>query len=285
MKIKNLIPIVILLLISLACKLAGNPPALPPDNLPVSATAPVSATVPTFTPIPTLTPAAPTNPPPTPMLSQTVSMQSTPFSETGESPVYTITAQIPNLQSSVDSRVRIFNELMNQIVQDEIAQFKNDVLAFATNPPISAGSSFDLQYSIIDQRADIWSIKFDIYVYADGAAHPYGYSRTLNYDLSNGREITMDELFLSSSDYLQVISDYCKSQLAARDIGFDMLSAGVDPLPENYQRWNISNEGLMITFDAYQVAAYAAGPQIVVIPFSVLQSIINPQSALALFIQ
>jgi hypothetical protein len=174
---------------------------------------------------------------------------------------------------------------MNQIVQDEIAQFKNDVLAFATNPPISAGSSFDFQYSIIDQRADIWSIKFDIYVYADGAAHPYGYSRTLNYDLSNGREITMDELFLSSSDYLQVISDYCKSQLATRDIGFDMLSAGADPLPENYQRWNISNAGLTITFDAYQVAAYAAGPQIVVIPFSALQSIINPQSALALFTQ
>jgi hypothetical protein len=64
-----------------------------------------------------------------------------------------------------------------------------------------------------------------------------------------------------------------------------MLSAGADPLSENYQRWNISNEGLTITFDAYQVAAYAAGPQIVVIPFSALQSIINPQSALALFIQ
>jgi hypothetical protein len=284
MKTNNQILLIVLLITALACSMTGISTTEVPVSLPVSATAPPTIAS-TFTPISTFTPAPPTNLPPTPMLSQTVSMQSTPFSETGESPVYTITAQIPNLQSSADSRVGIFNELMKQIVQEEITQFKNDVLAFATNPSISAGSSFDLKYSIIGQRADIWSIKFDISVYADGAAHPYGYSRTLNYDLSNGREITLSELFLSSSNYLQVISNYCKSQLSSRDIAFDSNQQGADPLSENYQRWNISDEGLVITFDAYQVAAYAAGPQLVAIPFSALQSISNPQGALGLFAQ
>ena len=285
MKTKNLILIIVLLVATLACSLAGNPVVQPPDNPPISATAPEIVITSTFTPIPTLTPAAPTFPPPTPMLSQTVTMQATPFSETGDAPTYTITAQIPNLQGSSDARVTNFNMLIEQIIQDEIDQFKTDVLAFASNPPIAAGSSFDLQYSIIGQRADIWSIKFEIYVYSDGAAHPNGYSRTLNYDLSNGREITLDELFLSGSNYLQTLSDFCKTQLSARDIGFEMFSAGADPLAENYQRWNISDQGLVITFDMYQVAAYAAGPQLVVIPFSELQSIINPQGALAVFSQ
>ncbi len=285
MKTNNLFLFVVLLMSTLACSILGGTPVNQPIDLPISETAPGVVITATFTPIPTLTPAAPTLPPPTPMLSQTVSIQPSPFSETGNAPVYTITAQIPTLQGSSDPRVTNFNTLINQIIQDEINLFKTDVLAFASNPPIAAGSSFDLSYSVIGQRADIWSIKFDIYVYSDGAAHPNGYSRTLNYDLSNGREITLDELFLSSSNYLQTVSDFCKTQLAARDIGFEMFSAGADPLAENYQRWNISDEGLVITFDAYQVAAYAVGPQLVVIPFSELQSIINPQGALAVFSQ
>ncbi len=283
MKTNNLFLFVVLVTSALACSLSGGTPGNPPIDLPVSATAPALNVESTFTPIPSLTPAAPTLPPPTPMLSQTVSVQSSPFSETGIAPVYTITAQIPTLQGSSDPRVTNFNTLVDQIIQDEIELFKTDVLAFASNPPIAAGSSFDLSYSVIGQRADIWSIKFDIYVYSDGAAHPNGYSRTLNYDLSNGREISLDELFLSGSNYLQTISDFCKTQLSARDIGFEMFSAGADPLAENYRRWNISDGGLVITFDAYQVAAYAAGPQLVTIPFSELQSIINPQGALAVF--
>ncbi|MBK7452889.1 MAG: DUF3298 domain-containing protein [Anaerolineales bacterium] len=285
MKTNNLFLLVVLVMSALACNLLGGAPGTQPIDLPISATAPGVIIEPTFTPIPTLTLAAPTLPPPTPMLSQTVSIQPSPFSEIGNAPVYTITAQIPTLQGSSDTRVTNFNTLIEQIIQDEIAQFKTDVLAFASNPPIAAGSSFDLQYAVIGQRADIWSIKLEISVYSDGAAHPNGYSRTLNYDLSNGREITLDELFLSGSNYLQTLSDLCKTQLSTRDIGFEMFSAGADPLAENYQRWNISDQGLTITFDAYQVAAYAAGPQLVTIPFSELQSMINPQGALAVFSQ
>lgn len=284
MKVKKLISLVVLLITTLACSVTGISTIEPDSGLQVSDTAPAITS--TFTPVPTFTPAAPTNPPATPMLSQTVSMQSTPFSESWDAPIYTITAQIPSLQGSSDPRVATLNARLNQIAQDEINQFKNDVLTFASNPPISSGSSFDLRYSVIGQRGDIWSIKFDISFYSDGAAHPGHFSRTLNYDLSNGREITLDELFLSSSNYLQVISDFCKADLSARDIAFDSFQTGADPLAENYKNWNLSNEGfLVITFDEYQVAPYAAGPQVVVISFSTLQSIQNPLGALGVFAQ
>ncbi len=286
MKTNKLFLLIVLLTFTLACSLVGTPTPQPPADLPASATVPAAnEIIPTFTPIPTLTPSAPTNPPPTPILSQILSMQSTPFSETGNAPAYTITAQIPFLQGSDDARVTAFNSLLNQTVQDQINQFRSDTLAFAPNPPIAAGSSFDMQYSVIGQRGDVWSIKFDISFYVDGAAHPAHYSVTLNYNLQSGNMIYLDQLFFPGSPYLQVVSDLCKAQLAARDIGFDLFSAGADPLPENYQRWNISDAGLTITFDEYQVAPYAAGPQIVVIPFAELQGSINPQSAAGLFIQ
>ena len=146
------------------------------------------------------------------------------------------------------------------------------------------GFAFDVQYSLVGQQGDFWSIKIDAMGYSDGAAHPYHYSLTVNYDLDQGREVTLDEIFLPNSNYLQKISEYCKAELGARDISFDMFAQGADPTPENYQHWNVSTEGLIITFDEYQVAAYAAGPQVVVIPFPELQGLINPQGPASPFL-
>lgn len=281
---KNIYLMSVFLVGLLACGRLGIPtpePIAPPTLL----TQPRPANALTFTAIPTFTSVASTDIPPAPLLSQAVSMQSSPFEESGSAPVYTITAQVPYLQGSEDPRVLAFNTRLYQTVQDEIDQFRNDVLSSASKPPISAGSFFDLQYAIIGQRGDFWSIKFDISFYFDGAAHPAHNSVTLNYDLENGREITLNELFLPDSNYLEVLSDNCKEQLSARDIAFDGFSQGADPLPENFQRWNLSDAGLVITFDEYQVAPYAAGPQVVVIPFPALQGIIASPGALDVFVQ
>ncbi|MFO7584726.1 MAG: DUF3298 domain-containing protein, partial [Anaerolineales bacterium] len=50
------------------------------------------------------------------------------------------------------------------------------------------------------------------------------------------------------------------------------FSGGAEPLPENYRNWNLTYEGLLITFDEYQVAPYAAGMQQVLVPFDVLEN-------------
>ena len=218
-------------------------------------------------------------------LSQSLSLASESFNESGSAPVYAIAAQIPYLQGSTDPRVETFNARLKQVAETDIDVFRKDILANQPPTPIVAGSSYDLRYQQIGQRGEVWSVKFDVMIFVDGAAHPGHYSITVNYDLGQGRELALDDLFLPNSNYLQVIADYCKAELSKRDIGFQdvMFNSGADPKPENYQRWNISNDGLIVTFDEYQVAAYAAGPQTVTVPFSALQSVINPQGALTLF--
>jgi hypothetical protein len=62
-----------------------------------------------------------------------------------------------------------------------------------------------------------------------------------------------------------------------------MFSDGARPTPENYAVWNVSAEGVVITFNEAQVAAYAAGPQEVVIPFATLKDIFDPQGPLNTF--
>ena len=273
MKNKKSLLLVLLLLVSLACSLTGTPT---PET-----SAPLESIAPTFTPIPSFTPEAQTA---SAALSSGLTVQSSPVEEAGTEPPYTIKAQVPYLQGSDDARVQSFNAYLKQIVQNEIDGFKTNTLAYASMPPMVNGSSLEIQYSVLGQRGDIWSIQFLVYFYADGAAHPGHYSISVNYDLANSREVTLDELFLPGSDYLTTLADISKAELATRDIGFESFSTGADPLPENYTRWNLSNEGfLVITFDEYQVAPYAAGPQTVTIPVSQLQTVVNPNGVLPLF--
>lgn len=255
----------VLVLPTLACSVMG-------------ASTPVTS-APTFMPIPSFTVPTASG-----LSSTGLTMQSSSFEEAGTEPPYTIKAQIPYLQGFDDVRIQNFNTYLKQIVLNEIDLFKTGTLAYATTPPIVNGSTLEIQYNVLGQRGDIWSIQFLFYFYADGAAHPGQYSISANYDLTNGREVTLDELFLPGVDYLTALADICKNDILTRNPGFESFTNGADPLPENYRRWNLSNEGsLVITFDEYQVAPYAAGPQMVNIPVSQLHDIANPNGVLSLF--
>lgn len=221
-------------------------------------------------------------PPTVPPLVEPLELKSSPFNEESQVPIYKITAQIPYLDPATHPSVQAFNAYVKSVVEAEIAAFKGS-MAEMPETPITAGSSFDIQYVLIGQKANIWSIQFNIMGYSDGAAHPYTYSLTVNYDLQNVKPLTLEDVFLPDSNYLQVLSDISKTELTNRNIGFEAgFEQGAQPTPQNYKNWNVSNEGFfVITFNQGQVAAYAAGPQTVTIPFSALTTVINPQGPLA----
>lgn len=216
-------------------------------------------------------------------LSSRVSLTTVSMREEGASPKYIITGQIPRLAGSEDERVTDFNNKVEKLMQEEIQYFRENVLAHMPSTPITAGSSFDAQYTIVYQNSGLWALKFIFSGYTDGAAHPFHYSLTLNYDLEQGRKLSLEDLFVAESGYLPTISSFCIAELSRRDIGFyGGFEQGAEPMEENYRNWNITRDGILITFDEYQVAPYAAGPQTVVVPYSELQSLINPNGPLAL---
>ena len=245
---------------------ATDTPFVPATDTPfVSAT---EALTPTFTPIPIYT---------------VISLVNHPTEETGASPDYTIKAQTPFFQGSEDLRVINLNHEMTQLTQEEIARFKDNVVQI-TPLPGSTGSFYDQQFKLLSPTGNLISLKFQILIYIQGAAHPGTRFRTVTYDLEAGSDVKLDQLFLSDSDFLRKIANYCISQLSTRDIDFEAFSEGAQPLLENYGNWNVTPDGLLITFDEYQVAAYAAGAQEVVVPYAELQSVIDPHGPLAGFL-
>jgi hypothetical protein len=236
-------------------------------------------------PTPTNLPTAIATETSAPLISQQVALVSMPFNETNPGPgfpTYTLTAQTPQLTGSDDPRVVAFNQRLNNLVVKEVNTWRQSFQQLPVTPN-STGSSLDLKYTAIAQMGDLWSFKFDSSFYSDGAAHPGLNSMTLNYDLGQGRELALSDLFIPDSNYLETISNYCVAELSKQQFFDGPFVDGAKPTPENYRNWNITPDGLMITFDTYQVGPGAAGPQQVNVPYSELTALINPQSPLAVF--
>lgn len=235
-------------------------------------------------PRPIPTPAPPTSTSTPVPLSQQVTLVSQSFEETNQTPPFTIKSQIPQLTGSDNARVVAFNQRLYELVTTEVDTWRESFLA-NTFPTVTSGSFLEVAPTLVSQTGDIWSFKFNFHFYSDGAAHPGTYSITLNYDLEQGKELALADLFLPNSNYLVMIADYCKAELSKQPFYDGAFTTGADPIAENYRNWNITPNGLMITFDEYQVAPYAAGPQVVQIPVDHIRQIADPNGPLKIVLQ
>jgi hypothetical protein len=155
--------------------------------------------------------------------------------------------------------------------------------------PSPQGSDLSIGYNIGMANDNLISIEFDIGGYSEGAAHPNSYTEVLNYDVKAGKKLKLGDLFKPSVKYLQTISDFCikdlkkQSKANGSSLPDDMIASGAAPKAENYKSWTITRKGLSITFDAYQVGPYAAGPQKVIVPYSVLKGLSKPDGPISSF--
>lgn len=206
---------------------------------------------------------------------------------------YTVEAEYPRIEGASDDASAKFNGAAEQLVRAKVAEFRSDVAESAgEKPDAEAGSDINITYDVRLADEELISVLFTVGSYYSGAAHPNAYTEVLNFDLRRGRRLQLADLFKPSSDYLAAISRYSVNSLKAqsRKAGPEPLldDAGIEegagPEPENYKSWTITKRGLSITFDAYQVGPYAAGPQYVFIPYAELRGILRPDGPAARFV-
>jgi hypothetical protein len=129
-----------------------------------------------------------------------------------------------------------------------------------------------LDYKIINQNSNLISIKFAGYAYVAGAAHGDNALFSYNFNLRNGKGINLTDLFKPNSDYLDLLSDYAIRELENRNLGdSNLVKTGASQKAENFKIFNIGKDGLLFTFDDYQLGGYDTGPQTVLIPYEYLK--------------
>ena len=203
--------------------------------------------------------------------------------------MFEVSALYPQLNGGNNPNFEKFNQTARALVTKKVAGFKKDMQPAEgeeARPDGSMGSNLNIAYTLILGQDDLISVKFDVGSYYQGAAHPNSYSDVINYDLKNGKQLKLSDLFKPGAKFLQAIADYSIADLkkqTEKGLIAGEIENGAAPLAKNYQSWNIMKTGISVTFDAYQVGPYAAGPQSVWVPYSALKDLINPEGPIAQF--
>jgi hypothetical protein len=133
-----------------------------------------------------------------------------------------------------------------------------------------------------DQR--LVSLKFTHRVTVDGEAKPIDHPETMNYDLSRDRLIKLSELFRPGHGYLTVLGSYSRGRLEERYHNYLYVEDGTAPRKSSFECWNLSPEGLMISFDGGSLGERSIEPQVVIVPYDLLWGLYGPQSLIDRFI-
>jgi len=204
------------------------------------------------------------------------------FAEENKAMLFELKAQYPRIAGFDGRAADDFNRKVKSLVLGKLNEFRRDMLGqtsqdlkFARERGVSNYS--EVNYTIELANNGIVSVWFGNSTYS-GGAHPNSESFTFNFDLQKGTEIKLRDLFQQNSGYLKRISDYAISDLKRQQSDFsdnDWISRGAGPDSKNFRSWNVTDKGLKFNFDPYQVAAYAAGPQTVLISYGALKDILK----------
>jgi hypothetical protein len=179
---------------------------------------------------------------------------------------YDIHVRYPQLEGSDDPYIKKLNQRIRRLAVDRyqwmLSPSKKDLLRYQTSP--GGVNSIDLHYKIVLATESILSIYFISFDYGIGAAHSVITSQTINYDLESHKELKLADLFKPNTKYLEFIALYCMGKLR-------LLRDPLPPKAETFSSWNLTSNGLQLTFDACAIAGCAEGAKEVTIPFSDLE--------------
>lgn len=168
-----------------------------------------------------------------------------------------------------------FNKLVNQTLRVAIQRFTKR----STQLIMNLNSSLAIKnYVLFYKPNKLISVQYEHFAYYSGSAYPTTTFFSINYNLATMKPLRLRDILQHSKKDLKYIAAYSIRILKTKNIGrVNFIREGAGPNFKNYQNWNFTKEGLLIIFNADQVAARVFGPQRVVIPYQALKGHIRLQ--------
>lgn len=222
------------------------------------------------------------------MLNDTAALVETDLHEEGD--LYSLSLTKPYITRGF--KTEVFFKTIDEIITLLVEGFKKQALDVDVTDSMTveilktSKSGLDGSYDVMYAEKNLLSLRFTFSEYFAGAAHPSNFSQTLNYDLSTDNTLTLSDVFKNEESALKAFSDFARKEFLKRKISDkEWITTGTEPLADNFRNWNITPDGILVTFDAYQVASYAEGPQEVLVPYSVLKNLVKANSPVKAFLK
>lgn len=178
------------------------------------------------------------------------------------------------------------NTRIQALVDDQTQLLKNSLIDMPPEMRASFSSALTIRFTPFTYTTELVSVLFSIETFSPGAAHPSTYTLPFNYLPKQSFFISLDDLLTST--WPETLSPLATAKLrdefSVRGIADSgtWLQEGAGPLRKNFQSFALTDTTLVLHFDEYQVAPYAAGAFEITLPLSELQTIWNPESPLPL---
>ncbi|MEI6286912.1 MAG: DUF3298 domain-containing protein [Bacillota bacterium] len=132
----------------------------------------------------------------------------------------------------------------------------------ATQPEIRSGLHFWFTFDQNYNKENILSVAMSEYSFA-GGAHGMAFQYAHTIDLLSGKEIVLSALFNDKSDWKGMINAYITSEIKyyQRDLKFEGI--------KDDQNYYLSNQGLVIFFNPYEIGPWVEGMPTFVIPYRI----------------
>jgi hypothetical protein len=185
---------------------------------------------------------------------------------------YNIKIQRPNFKN--DSRLNHLQYALEYKIDQHINHFLGEAAYTQAQfqeakPPLNTLTG---KYSTSKSSRYV-SVKYTLSGYRTSNPYPNNGLITENYSVYYKREINLQYLFSANyrGKYLNVLSNFCRKGLRAKNISGEEVTAGTAPIPRNFSHWNITSKGLLISFAGGSIGPHAIGMPTVLITKSQLK--------------
>src|SRR3989344_74452 len=191
---------------------------------------------------------------------------------------YKISAKYPVFSTPFRAEMGNINSVISDNIIGQVSDFKREVSSATVSDP-ERKSTLEIGYEIMNLNPGFISVKIGNYGYLAEAAHGSGIFYSFNYDVKNDKLLKLSDLFKPDVKYLRFLSEESRPRLKEQMRDYyqeEFALVGTEPKEENYNIYNFTKNKLRITFNVYQVAPYASGPQSVDISYAEMKDILNP---------
>jgi uncharacterized protein len=186
-------------------------------------------------------------------------------------PVATKSVSTPRIDGT-DAEAQAFNHFI------ETGTGKDIDPSIATSPKPEDGSEDDSAELLVSAVTPARiTLTLQSYSYGHGAAHGMPGITYIHYLRGEKRRLTAGDVFTGKGwqQRLQELALAAVKKTEGEDLMLDDPSS-INDLVVDPARWDFSADGLVLQFEPYEVAPYAAGAPTVVIPWPELQNLLAP---------
>ncbi len=161
-------------------------------------------------------------------------------------------------------------------VNTRLREMWTDISTVYVNPADILDYNYEGGFSVVFSRKELLVLTESGYNYPFGAAHGMPVMNHVHIDVRTGEFYELEDLFLDNSDYTGILTEIVRNQITEMSNSEDMLYwlDSYDGISAD-QQFYITDKGLNLYFQPYEIAPYAAGFPTFMVTFEEISDIID----------